>query len=88
MPIIVILMLLALIVWIVQLINLMRMSDDAFPGRFDKPLWVAILLFTFVLGATVFWFWKRDVKVYRELEAAADKLRRMRQNGQSSDKPD
>ena len=44
--------------WLVELISLMNMTDDQFPGRFDKPTWAVILVFTLVLGAFAFWIWK------------------------------
>ncbi len=57
----VILVIIAAIFWLLQVAWLMHMSDDDFYGRFDKPLWVAILLFSFVLGALAFWVWKLGV---------------------------
>ena len=48
--------------WLSQIMALMRMADDEFVGRYDKPLWAAILIFLSVLGAALFayWRWQRD----------------------------
>jgi hypothetical protein len=46
--------LIAQVFWIVQLIDLMSRKDNEFPGRFDKPTWVIILIFTNFLGAIAF----------------------------------
>jgi len=61
----------AVFFWVLELAILMRMPDADFPGRFDKPLWVAILVFTFVLGAMAFGVWKLSVAASRANEAAA-----------------
>ena len=46
------------IFWFWQLTSLMLMSDDAFPGRYDKLIWAAILILLNALGAAVFVYWK------------------------------
>lgn len=61
--------------WLWQLLDLMRRGDDEFPGRFDKPLWVAILIFLPILGVVVYGLWKSSThsvrtKLQRELQAA------------------
>ncbi len=40
--------------WLKQLIHLMMQKDDVFPGKYDKPLWVAILFFANIIGAYVY----------------------------------
>jgi hypothetical protein len=41
-----------------QFIHLMRRGDDEFPGRFDKPIWAAAIIFGTVLGAFAYWLSK------------------------------
>ena len=48
-----------LIFWLSQILALMRMADDEFVGRYDKPLWVAILILLSVPGAALFAYWRR-----------------------------
>ncbi len=45
---------LLLLMWISQFIVLMRMPDAAFPGRYDKALWVATFLVVGPLAPIVF----------------------------------
>ena len=47
-----------LIFWVVQLIDLMTMTDDLFPGRNDKVLWFIVVFLGSAFGALVFWIWK------------------------------
>jgi hypothetical protein len=44
--------------WVVQFLQLMLMEDDLFPGRFDKPLWVAAFIFAPPLAPFAFLMWK------------------------------
>lgn len=83
----VILMIAAAIFWVLQIAHLMCMSDDDFCGRFDKPLWVAILLFSFVLGAVAFWVWKLSVAAEEQVDAVANALGATIQKGQKPDMP-
>jgi hypothetical protein len=46
------------IFWLVQMIDLMRSTDNAFVGKYDKVLWVAVLLAANVLGAFAFYIVK------------------------------
>ncbi|MHC5056836.1 MAG: hypothetical protein ACYTKD_19295 [Planctomycetota bacterium] len=46
------------IFWACQLLSLMRMKDEEFPGRYDKVLWFIIVFFGSLLGALIFWLWK------------------------------
>jgi hypothetical protein len=43
------------IFWITQLLDLMSRKDDDFTGRYDKILWVAILLIGTVCGAVAYY---------------------------------
>ena len=46
-----------LLVWARELGALMQAGDDAFPGRFDKPLWVLLFLVVPPGGVVLFrWF--------------------------------
>ena len=60
--------LIAQVFWIVQLIDLMSRKDNEFPGRLDKPTWVAILIFTNFLGAIAFLISKPVKAVRRSLD--------------------
>ena len=40
--------------WIRELVFLMSLGDDAFPGRYDKPVWALMLLMIPPLGLIVF----------------------------------
>ncbi len=40
--------------WIPQLVDLMGRRDDDFPGRFDKLVWVAIIVFIPLVGAIAY----------------------------------
>ncbi|MGB0767597.1 MAG: hypothetical protein ACPGYV_07780 [Phycisphaeraceae bacterium] len=55
--------------WIVELLSLMSMSDDAFPGRYDKAIWAAILIVLVFLGALLFWMWKQGRQARQLAEA-------------------
>jgi hypothetical protein len=61
--IIIVLLFGATVFWLAEIVSLMSMSDGDFPGRFDKPMWAAIIFFAFFLGALAFWIWKLNVKV-------------------------
>jgi hypothetical protein len=54
-----VLVILVFLCWVSQLLALMNMKDDAFPGRYDKPLWFVVIFMGSLLGAVIFWFWKR-----------------------------
>jgi hypothetical protein len=38
-----------------QFLHLMARGDDEFPGRYDKPIWAAAILFGTVFGAFAYW---------------------------------
>ncbi|MCU0780292.1 MAG: hypothetical protein MUF04_04215 [Akkermansiaceae bacterium] len=50
-----------LIFWGYQLVFLMLMEDKLFPGRFDKPMWVAVFVLAAPLAPFVFLFWRRAI---------------------------
>ena len=73
--------------WLAEIVSLMRTTDTAFPGKYDKPLWVAILVFTFALGAVAFWFWRRTVQADRETDHLAGEIGGIIKNNQKPDQP-
>ena len=44
--------------WIYQFAQLMTLSDDDFPGRYDKALWVVAFVAVSFLAALAFSVWK------------------------------
>jgi hypothetical protein len=46
------------IFWLIQILNLMSRSDGSFPGRYDKPIWAAILLTCNIIGAIAYFIAK------------------------------
>lgn len=74
---------LVFIFWAHQLLTLMWMPDDAFPGRYDKLIWAGILIFTFVIGAIVFLIWRtrlEQIAVADQLKQASIRLFRFLRN--------
>jgi len=71
--------------WIYEFVLLMLMSDDRFPGRFDKPIWAAILLIGFVPGAVVFFLWQMCDLSGRDTNAIAGRLTDVIQKSSSSE---
>ena len=55
-PIVILIVVLILfeIFWFIQLLELMARDDKSFPGRYDKPVWAAILLLGNVIGALAY----------------------------------
>lgn len=51
--------------WIIEFAQLMVLGDGDFAGRYDKPLWVAAFVFTFVLAALAFVVWKKTMIAVR-----------------------
>ena len=45
--------------WSRQFRFLMAQPDDAFPGRFDKPIWAALMILLPPLGLPTFWAYRR-----------------------------
>ena len=58
-PLLLVLAILVIFFWASQFLSLMRMEDDEFPGRYDKPLWFVAVFLVSLLGALLFWLWKR-----------------------------
>lgn len=56
--------------WLWQLIVLMNMKDDEFPGKHDKTLWFVAVFVGSVVGALAFVVWR----VVRSGEAASADL--------------
>jgi hypothetical protein len=54
----IVIIIVAEIFWIRQLVNLMTRSDNSFPGRYDKPVWVAILVICNLIGAIAYFIAK------------------------------
>ena len=52
--------------WMYEIYALMQAGDDAFPGRFDKVLWLALMLVAPPVGVLLF-------RSYREAHWAAEK---------------
>jgi hypothetical protein len=46
--------------WVFQLAQLMSLRDDQFASRFDKYIWIALFLLTYLLAAAAFWLWNRQ----------------------------
>lgn len=46
------------IFWLVQLIDLLRRSDDEFQGRNDKVIWALVLIFLNFIGGLIYFFCK------------------------------
>lgn len=79
---------LALIFWFVPLLDLMKMTDESFPGRFDKPIWAAILILLPVLGSLLFVIWKWSRHADQESSAIAGQLEDViRRSGADSEAP-
>ena len=74
--------------WLVQLLDLMRRRDDEFPGRFDKPLWVAIIILLPILGAAAYSIWKP--KIYpsgSKLQSEWEAIQAQRRKNLAPEKP-
>ena len=54
--------------WIYQFAQLMTLSDDDFPGRFDKTLWVVAFVTVTFLAALAFSVWKGIMPEVQEAE--------------------
>ncbi len=59
--------------WIYQFTQLMLFSDDDFPGRYDKALWVFAFVLACALAPFAFYFWKRAYVEVRIAEKNARK---------------
>jgi hypothetical protein len=68
--------LMLVLAWFRELMTLMSLSDDVFPGRHDKVIWAFLLIVMPPLGAIAFWSFRRAywpaeksarAKLHREL---------------------
>ncbi len=57
------------IFWIYQFVQLMLLSEIDFPGKYDKCLWTAGFILTFVVAPFAFLGWKY---AYRAMLAASE----------------
>lgn len=71
--------------WLIQFFDLMSQSDEAFPGKYDKLIWSAVLLLLNLFGALLYWCWKQG-KTARLL-AEADVRSTLDQAIRDSEKP-
>jgi hypothetical protein len=46
--------------WYHEFSYLMSLGDASFPGRYDKPIWAALLILLPPVGALTFWFYRRS----------------------------
>ena len=60
--------------WIKQMVRLMGLTDDCFPGRYDKVIWAVIVFFGSILGAFVFWLWMQARREEMEITNLAKKV--------------
>lgn len=51
-----------LLFWGYQFVQLMLMPDDDFPGRFDKVTWGVVFVLAIPLAPFVFLFWRGALK--------------------------
>ena len=58
--------------WRYEFIGLMNRPDDSFPGRFDKPIWAALMVFLPPLGYTCLRAYRRATHSAAEQEARAN----------------
>ena len=54
--------------WISQLVQLMVFTNDDFPGRADKTLWLIIYIFFSPIAPFIFMWWKKAYLHVRYLE--------------------
>ena len=48
--------------WAHQFVELMRLPDSAFPGRYDKALWAAAFVIVFPIAPFAFLAWRNIVE--------------------------
>lgn len=49
----------AFLAWLHEFILLMRLPDEAFPGRFDKLVWASLLILLPPIGLLAFWSFRK-----------------------------
>jgi hypothetical protein len=54
----VLIVLLPIAFWIYQFVELMRLDDNSFNGRYDKVIWGAAFILLFPLAPIAFLYWK------------------------------
>lgn len=60
--------------WIKQMLRLISLTDDCFPGRYDKIMWAVIVFFGSIVGAFVFWLWTHARRAEMEVANLARKV--------------
>ena len=63
-----------LIIWMRQILALMKMTDDQFPGKYDKALWLIVVFFGGILGAFIFCYSRPTKKVVSDFEKDLDDI--------------
>ncbi|GIW87894.1 MAG: hypothetical protein KatS3mg108_2218 [Isosphaeraceae bacterium] len=48
-----------IVFWIGEFVGLMRLPDEAFPGRHDKLVWSILMIVLPPVGAIAFWIYRR-----------------------------
>ncbi len=61
--------------WAFQFMQLMSLSDEDFPGRHDKILWVIGMVFGNFAGALAFFLWKKLMVQVQSLQRETDRER-------------
>ena len=57
-----------ILAWLWQFLQLMLLEDSMFPGRHDKLIWGAVFVFIWPLAPIAFMVWKRLFLALREVE--------------------
>ncbi len=55
--------------WFRRFIALMLLSDDCFPGRYDKLIWGLAFVFLFFVAPITFYYWQRTYLELRKEES-------------------
>jgi hypothetical protein len=72
-PVVVLVALLLACFWIYTFVQVMLLSDEDFPGRYDKVLWVIAFLLMAALAPFAFVFWKSAYLAMRQAERSEGK---------------
>ncbi len=56
-----------LLIWVSQFIQLMLLTDEDFPGKYDKGLWFAAFILLSLIGCGMFIWWKQAYLHERKL---------------------
>jgi len=57
-PAVIVLFVLFALAWLRQFAFLMQLDDNAFPGRFDKPIWAFLMIVVPPVGLLTFWSYR------------------------------